>query len=86
MSDYSNTPEFKRKAVELYRSKGTSYAAVARELGCDPKSLSNRVKAADGSGCGPDNKPFQTAEDLGRLKREDGTLLTESAFFASRQL
>ncbi len=95
MPDYSKryTPEFKRKAVELYRSKGTSYAAVARDLGCDPGSLSDWVKAADGAGCGPDDNPFQMAEDLRRLKRENERLKREneillkaSAFFASRQL
>lgn len=46
-----HAPEFKRKAVQPCRSKGTSYAAVARELGCDPGSLSDWVRAADGSGC-----------------------------------
>lgn len=73
--------------------KGTTCAAVARELGCDPGSLSDRVKTADGSGCEPDANPFQTAEGLRRLKRENERLKREneilliaSAFFASRQL
>lgn len=37
-----HTPEFKRRAVEPYRSKQpTTYAAAARELGVDPGSLSD---------------------------------------------
>ena len=34
----------------------------------------------------PDGNPFQMAEDLRRLKRENEILLKASAFFASRQL
>ena len=34
-----HTAEFKQKAVELYRKSGTTYAEVARGLGCDPGSL-----------------------------------------------
>ena len=30
------TAELKRKAVELYKKSGTTYAEVARGLGCDP--------------------------------------------------
>ena len=73
------TAEFKQKAVELYGKSGTTYAEVARGLGCDVGSL-----AAN---------PFQMAEDLRRLKRENERfkreneiLLRASAFFASRQL
>ncbi len=40
------TAEFKQKAVELYRKSGTTYAEVARGLGCDPGSLSDWVKKA----------------------------------------
>lgn len=42
-----HTAEFKQKAVELYRKSGTTYAEVARGLGCDPGSLSRpRDRAA----------------------------------------
>lgn len=81
------TAEFKQKAVELYRKSGT------RGLGCDPGSLSDWVKKADAAGPAPDANPFQMAEDLRRLrrenerlKRENGILLKASAFFAGRQL
>ena len=86
------TAEFKQKAVELYRKSGTTYAEVARGLGCDPGSLSDWVKKA-AADAAPDGNPFQMAEDLRRqkrenerLRRENEILLKASAFFASRQL
>ncbi len=89
------TAEFKQKAVELYRKSGATYAEVARGLGCDAGSLSDWVKRADAAqaaGAAGAN-PFQMAEDLRRLrrenerlKRENEILLKASAFFASRQL
>lgn len=87
------TAEFKQKAVELYKKSGTTYAEVARGLGCDAGSLSDWVKKADAAGPSPDANPFQMAEGLRRLrreaerlKRENEILLKASAFFASRQL
>lgn len=79
------TAEFKQKAVELYRKSGTTYADAARGLGCDAGSLSDWVKEADAAGPAPDANPFQMAEDLRRLKRENEILLKASDFFASRQ-
>lgn len=55
-----HTAEFKQKAVELYRKSGTTYAEVARGLGCDPGSLSDWVKKADAPRGG---NPFQAAEE-----------------------
>ena len=85
--------EFKQKAVEPCGKSGTAYAEVARGLGCDAGSLSDWVKKADAADCGAGDNPFQTAEDLRRLKRENERLRREneillkaSAFFASRQL
>ena len=75
------TAEFKQKAVELYRKSGTTYAEVARGLGCDPGSLSDWVRKADAA-----DNPFQMTEDLRRLKRENEIPLKASALFASRQL
>jgi transposase len=40
------TAEFKKKTVDLYNSKKTTYAAVATDLGIDPGTLSNWVRAA----------------------------------------
>ena len=80
------TAKFKQKAVELHRKSGTTYAEVACGLGCDPGSLSDWVRKADAGGPAPDADPFQMAEDLRRLKRENEILLKASAFFASRRL
>ena len=72
---------------------GATYAEVARRLGCDAGSLSDRVRKADAAGSAPDANPFQMAEDLRRLKRENERLKREnemllkaSALFAGRQL
>lgn len=35
------TAEFKRRAVQLYNERGTTYAEVAREIGVDPSSLAD---------------------------------------------
>ena len=87
------TAEFKQEAVELYRRSGTTYAEVARGLGCDPGSLSDWVKKADAADAPRGENPFQVAEENRRLKRENERLRREneillkaSAFFASRQL
>ena len=87
------TAEFKQKAVELYRKSGTTYAEVARGLGCDAGSLSDWAKKADAAECAPGDNPFRVAEQLRRLKkenerlkRENEILLKASAFFAGRQL
>ena len=87
------TAEFKQRAVELYRERGCTYAELAREPGCDAGSISDRVKRADAAGAAPDRNPFQMAEELRRLRRENDRLRTENeillkagAFFASRQL
>ena len=60
---------------------------------CDAGSLADWVKKADAAGPASDADPFQMAEDLRRLKRENERLKREneillkaSAFFASRQL
>ena len=75
-----HTAEFKQRAVGLCRKSGTTYAEVARGLGCGA--------AAPAS----DANPFQMADDLRRpkrenerLKRENEILLKASALFASRQ-
>lgn len=44
------------------------------------------MRRADAADAAPDGNPFQMAEDLRRLKRENEILLKASAFFASRQL
>lgn len=86
------TDEFKQKAVELYKKSGTTYAEVARGLGCDPGSLSDWVRKADAADAAPDGNPFRMAEDLRRPrrenerpKRENWILSKSGALFASKQ-
>lgn len=85
--------EFKRQAVRLYRERGGTYAETARELGVDPGSLSEWVKRADAAQAPAGDNPFQVAEDLRRLgrenerpKRENEMILKASAFLTGRQL
>lgn len=88
------TPEFKDRAVQLYRStEGATFASIGRELGVDPSSIATWVRKADSAHEAPSSNPFQLAEDVKRLKRENQRLKREneillkaSAFFASKQL
>ena len=85
--------ELKQQAVRLYRERGGTYAETAREPGVDPGSLPDWVRRADAAQAPAGGNPFQMAEDLRRLRRENERLkrgsemlLKASAFFASRQL
>lgn len=87
------TAEFKQRAVQLYRERGTTYAEVSRELGCDAGTLADWVRRADASAASAEDNPFRVAEEnrrlrreVERLRRENEILLKASAFFASRQL
>lgn len=87
-----HTAELRRRAVRLHNEGGTAYAEVAREIGVDPPSLADRVGRASAAAPDAEASPFQTAEDLRRLRRgnerlERGSemLLKASAFFAGRQ-
>ena len=82
------TDEFRRDAVELYRSDPSlTYAQVARDLGMHAESLRQWVRAA-GAAPGPDGRvpaagsaePPATAEDrLMRLGAENAALRAENA-------
>lgn len=65
------TAEFKQRAVEPCRERGCTCADLARGLGCDAGSISDWVRRADASGAAPEQNPFQMAEELRRLKREN---------------
>ena len=86
------TAEFKQKAVGRAGNQARRTPRL-RAGGCDAGSLSDWVKKADATGPAPDGNPFQMADDLRRLKRENERLKREneillkaSAFFASGQL
>jgi len=86
-------PELEEQAVAPYLKGSTTYAAVARELGCDPGSPSDWItKATDADGSEGDD-PFQMQEEIrqlrcenARLKEENEILLEASAFFATKTM
>ena len=85
--------ESRQQAVRLYRERGGTCAEIARELGCDAGSISDRVKRADAAQASPEDSPFEVAEESRRLRREaerprreNEMPLKASAFLAGRQL
>ena len=75
------------------RERGGTCAEMARELGCDAGSVSDRVERADAAQASPEDNPFKAAEEnrglrreVERLRRENGIPLKASAFFAGRRL
>lgn len=81
--------EFRREAVELYRSSDRSRAEVARSLGISDGSLAAWVKAAREeleSGLDPDERA-----ELERLRREnrelkmDREILRKAAAYFARE-
>ena len=86
-------PEFKEQAVALYLKSNATYAAVAREPGCDPGSLSGWVKKAQNADGSKEGSPFQMQEEIRQLRRESARLREEneillkaSAFFATKSM
>ena len=83
---------FKQQAVRLYGERGGPCAEAAREPGVDPGSLPDWVRRADAAQAPAGGNPFQMAEDLRRLrrenerlKRENEMILKASALLAGRQ-
>ncbi len=73
-------PEFKREAVELYRSSDKSIPKMAEELGIASESLrrwirQHEVDAGEREGLTTDER-----EELSRLRRENKTLRQEREF------
>lgn len=73
-------PEFKREAVELYRSSEKSIPKVAQQLSIADESLrrwirQHEVDAGEREGLTTDER-----EELGRLRRENKTLRQEREF------
>lgn len=82
--------QFKREAVQLFRTSGKSQSVVARELGVSVSTLGQwvaMVAAEEKSGLSPDE-----LEELKRLRKENARLQMEvqilgeaTAFFANRK-
>jgi transposase len=82
-------PEFRREAVELYRSSGDGLAKVAGDLGIAIESLRSWVKQADvdagrREGLTTDEREElrQLRRDVARLRKEREILKRATAFFA----
>ena len=59
------TAEFKRRTVQLYNERGTTYAEVAREIGVDPSSLADWVRRASAAGPTPRRTPSRWPRTCG---------------------
>ena len=90
------SPEFRRKAVELFRlDDETTYVDVARELGCSAEAIRNWVRQADRDEGRRDDGGVTSDErerlrELERknlqLEKENRILKAATAYFAREQL
>ena len=64
------TAEFKQRTVQLCNERGVS-AEVARKIGVDLSTLADWVRMAAAAALDAEANPFQMAEDLRRLRREN---------------
>jgi transposase len=73
-------PEFKREAVQLYRSSGKSIPKVAEGLGVATESLRRWVKQHEIDEGKREGLTTDEREELLRLRRENKTLKQEREF------
>jgi transposase len=73
-------PEFKREAVELYRSSEKSIPKTAGELGIASESLRRWIRQHEIDEGKPEGFTTEEREELGRLRREVRTLKQEREF------
>lgn len=76
-------PEFKREAVELYRSSGNnnkSIPKVAEELGISSESLRRWIRQHEIDEGQREGLTTSEREELSRLRRENKTLRQEKEF------
>ena len=73
-------PEFKREAVQLYRSSGESISKIAEELGVSTESLRRWVKQHEIDEGEREGLSSEEREELSKLRRENKTLKQEREF------
>lgn len=73
-------PEFKREAVQLYRSSGKSIPKMAEELGISSESLRRWIKQHEVDTGERDGLTTSEREELSRLRREVRSLKQEREF------
>src|SRR5215217_5182384 len=76
------TGEFRRQAVELVLREGLGIAAASRRLSPSPKTLTNRVRRAEGgaaevAAAAPRREVTEAEAGLSRSRREDAELRME---------
>lgn len=84
-------PEFRRQAVELYRlDEETSYAEVARDMGCSAESVRAWVARAEIDEGSREGKTSEQRErdrerdrEITRLRKENKILKAAAAYFAN---
>jgi len=73
-------PEFKREAVQLYRSSEKSIPKMAKELGIADESLRRWIRQHEIDEGERQGLTTDEREELGRLRRENKTLRQEREF------
>lgn len=73
-------PEFKREAVQLYRSSEKSIPKMAEELGIASESLRRWIRQHELDEGEHDGLTTEEREELSRLRREVRTLKQEREF------
>jgi transposase len=73
-------PEFKREAVELYRSSEKSIPKIAQELGIADESLRRWIKQDQIDEGEREGLSTEERQELSRLRRENRTLKQEREF------
>ena len=84
-------PEFKREAVQLYRSSGKSIPKMAKDLGIASESLRRWIRQHEVGKGEREGLTTDEREELSRLRRENKTLkqkrefLKKAAVFFARE-
>jgi transposase len=73
-------PEFKREAVELYRSSEKSIPKMAEELGIASESLRRWIRQHEVDSGEREGLTTDERQELSRLRRENKTLRQEREF------